>query len=482
MLKPFLKHSAIYITVGIATKFLFFILWIILGWWLQPEKIGEYTLLLFVIEFFAAIIIFGLDGGIMRFYHSKYSSDALPNILAIFSFSTILLLPLFIIFKNLLLHFLPGLSLIINSHQILISATIGTTALANLVGVHYTAKKNALLYTKLQLIQTLLLFGISLVLVYFGKGVIGLLWAKCISAFIVITITFTIEKVRIKLSSLSLPLIKNILSYSTPIMLQTVIGTLMLYFGRLLIERYNSLTELGIYSFFLMLTSQLNQLLSYANQAWTPKIFSDLESSQKQKVYAEIQFMTYCFSFLYLTFILVTILLGEGGIFTLLFKEVYRQNLHILYILLLFPLFSGVHTVLYPLYYYQDKTKKILGLSLVISAINLLATFVLVRLFNQTGAAYAVVFVSIVVLFTYLLVFKKSMEIPPSILRLGLVLTIIATFASTMLFITNSTMLFAVILLVGLFYTYLAGNLMQRQHILVALIKERINKKKIAKS
>lgn len=62
-----IKNSIMYVVVNSLAKGLTFLIWIVLGWWLAPSKIGLYALVMFIIQFFSTISIFGL-GSVIRWY------------------------------------------------------------------------------------------------------------------------------------------------------------------------------------------------------------------------------------------------------------------------------------------------------------------------------------------------------------------------------------------------------------------------------
>ena len=357
---------------------------------------------------------------------------------------------------------------------IFIGAIIITSALANFTLVYYSALKKALVYAKIQIIQILLISVLSIIFIYIGLSIRGLLFAKLIASLCTITIFLISEKKHIRLSIVSRKLLKKILIYAVPLMLQTTIGIIMMYYGRLLLEHFTSLETFAIYSFFMLLTIQVNQLWSYFNKAWTPKIFSDLESNKNNdgnSVKNNITTAAFIFSFLYLIGIAILIILGKLFLFKLVFKDIYLTHLNILYILLIPPLFSGISIITYPLYYYKNKTHKILYTSLYVIVLNIILTFFLVKYFNEVGAAVSTFIIACFNLLFFIFTYKKLMQIPRQLIGWSITITLVMALNISLLILTNSYVLFTLITLAGAYLAFLKGKLSQKKYLLTLLIK-----------
>lgn len=465
MAKELVKNTGIYIFIGFFAQAIIFLLWIILAWWLVPSQIGIYALVLFVIEFFSAINIFGLDAAITRFYYVKERvTSILGNALVIFSGSSIFTLLLFFSTAKFIPLFVPGLSNILEENLPLFGAIILANSATNFALVHYMALKKALFYAKFQLLKTLFFFFISLILVYSGLGILGVFYAMLGSSLLIVALFIVNEKKIISFRTISPQIAKNMISYSFPLVTCAALGIVSGYFGRLLLDRYTDLATLGVYSFFLMLTLQINGLWSSFSRAWTPEIFSKFLENKKEAI-ENIKFMTFLLSFLYLSAIALFIILGKLFLFNLIFKEIYLSNIYIFYILLLMPLFSGIYIVSYPLYYYEQKTRRILFISLGLSLVTIFLTFFMVKSFSQNGAALSVFIMSIFTTFAYLFAFQRIMQIPSKIINWTLFLSVLMTFNVLILLKTFSSILFLIFIILSLILTYKKGNLSEKKYL-----------------
>lgn len=476
MTKQLLKNTGTYILTGFAGQGLVLVLWVILARWLPPEDIGIYSLCFFLVEFFSVLGIFGLDAAITRFYHSRESFPAvLNNALFIFAFGNILVLICFMVTSPFIPFLIPSVSDLLKSSLFLIAGVIFTNTLANFALVHYSALRKASTYAKLQFLKVGMFFSLSLLLVHFGYGMPGILFAHFVSSFVIAIFFLTGEYKYVSIKTISPHLIKDILIYGFPLLLYSGSNVIVSYFGRLLLDRYTDLATLGVYSFFLSLTLQVNGLWSSFNRAWTPEVFANF-STDKKKAMDQITTMGYGISFVYLVILGIFILVGKLFLFEFLFQGVYLANINIFYILLLAPLFTGLYTVTYPLFYYENKTIKIFSLSFGLAILNIGLTFLMVKFYSQTGAALSYLFISMVTVFVYIFTFRKSMSIPNEISRWSALLSMLIVLSVLIILTVDSFFLFILSILCGILMSYHLGRLSRQHHALWCFIKELKNR------
>jgi O-antigen/teichoic acid export membrane protein len=265
------------------------------------------------------------------------------------------------------------------------------------------------------------------------------------------------ERRNISVRSVSGHLMRDMLSYGFPMMLYGATGIVMAYFGRIALNASTNLATLGVYSFFLMITLQVSGLWGSINRAWTPDIFSLLRDHREQAL-EKVRRFTFMASFLYLCTLLIFIFVGEWFLFRLVLKQIYLDNIHILYILLLGPVFIGIYTASYPLFYYENKTTLILIISFIISPINILTTLVLVRFFSQNGAAESYLLTSALTTILYLFVFRKIGNVPAGIIRVTILLSLLGCL-SVWALLQKSQTLFYISNIIGLLGIYRMGML-----------------------
>jgi O-antigen/teichoic acid export membrane protein len=168
--------------------------------------------------------------------------------------------------------------------------------------------------------------------------------------------------------------------------------------------------------------------------------------------------------------------LNQIGFLGLFLKPIYLENIYILYILLLAPIFTGIYTAVYPLFYYRKKTKIILIISVVLNFIDILITFYLVKNYGQIGAALSFSLVSALSLFVFLFSFKKDMNIPSKIIKWSLLVFTLIFIGEFLSFKFYSYSILVVTYMVVALLSYRCGSLEGMKEFFVLMWKDIKNK------
>ncbi len=467
MLRELIKNTGIYFLTNLLSQVAVFIFWIVAANILDPSEIGVYALVIFVTTFFAAFATFGLDNSIDRFYYSdEKTEEVFCNALIIFFFSAIISMIVLFLSSGFIARVIPNIHIILSKNIVSLYFLVITSSLYNLALVHYSALRRATSYAKISLSQTLIFFILSLLFLFLNFKILGVFYALIISYFFPASI-FLLKEIRIsRLPGIfSVRIIKSMINYGLPMMLYSVLGVVVVYIGRIFLDKYTTLSILGVYSFFLTITMQVNALWGTFNRAWTPKVFSMLKEDKKNAL-MQIKTIAFLSSFFYLLFFATFIILVKIGVLSLFLKPVYLSNVGILYILLAGPLFTGVYTAVFPLFYYQKNTRPILLVSVALNIVNIIITFFMVRAFGETGAALSYFFSSIISLLFYLVVFTKIMDIPAEIIKWFVIFACLMLFGTALFLMTSSDILLLLFIVFGMFISYRMGELDKKKYLL----------------
>ncbi len=469
MSKELFRNAGIYIFVGFLNQGLIFSLWILLARWLEPDQIGVYALAMFTLEFFSTIGLLGLDAAMIRFYYTEDAAPAvLTNGLILLLTSSVAASVLFLTSARWLAQVIPGLDGVLQQDLPLFLAIVLANAFANLAFASYTGRRKAAAYGVLQLLKVVAFSGFAIALVRLGSGIWGLFYSVLMSSVAVVVGFLAYEWREISLSTLSLGLVRRMSAYGSPLMLYGVLAIVAAYFGRLMLDRYTDATALGVYSFFLALVLQVNGVWSSFNRAWTPEIFSRIEH---KRVDSEmIWFVGFLSTCAYLTAIMVLAVVGKYFLFRLIFKAPYLMNMELLYVLLLAPVFTGIYTTTYPLYYYQARTGRILFVSVVLMILNISLTFLSVRAFHQIGAAASYFVASTLAPLVYLFAFRRIVHIPRRIWYWMFALSVLMAVAVALLLLMAPFWLFLAVLLLGAALSYWMGDLHGRRQLILRFL------------
>ncbi len=467
------KNTGIYFAVNLFSQVAVFVLWIVIAKVLPTSQIGLYALYNLVIDVFGAMALFGLNVAITRFYHSEKSEkEVFFNAFVIFLFANLLSFLMLLVLLPLISWFIPDIQFILKENFFLLVFLVIASSFYNLSLAHFAALKRVFWYAVISIIQTIIFFTVSfLLLLLFHFGIVAILYSLLISYFISSLIFLFKEKSSISLNYFSFNVIKSLLNYSFPMMLYATLGSIIIYDSRIFLDKYANLSILGIYSFFLMLTIQINAIFGTFNKAWTPEIFSQMkENSSKAIEY--IKDMVFFISFSYLVCFCILIIIKQMGIFHLFLNEEYIVHSNIFYILLMAPLFVGIYTAVYPLFYYQkNSTKVIFFISTSLNILDIVLVFFMVKLFGEIGAALSFFIFYALNVFTFLIVFRKSIKISYLIVKWSFFLLALMAIGLTVLLKTSSEALFFVIIFTSAVFAYKYGNIKRHRHTILLLIK-----------
>lgn len=470
MFKDLIKHTSIYMGASLMAQGLVFLLWIALAWLLPPADLGLYALIVFVVELFSVLGIMGLDSAITKFYHSGLGIPrVLISSLGIMTASLSLSIVLFWVARQAIQVILPEAAGTISAHVPLLSAVIFSNTLVNIALVHYTATRQPGSYALFQVIKTGIFCALAVLFAFYGYGLTGILYALFLSTAIPCAVFLLRVKDDISYARMDSGTVREILVYGYPLMLYGVFGIVITYFSRLVLPAYVSIETLGVYNFFFTLVLQINGLWGSFNRAWTPEIFSQMYQDRTRAL-EKVRFMVFLSSAVYLALFVGIILLGKFFLFDLVLKPAYLDHVNILYVLLLGPLFTGIYTAAYPLYYYDQRSKTVMLISSLLSVVNMIVTVLLIRTLGQEGAALSYAFMAMATTLLFLLAFKSSMNIPRDIITWTVVLAVLMTFNIALFLRHPSPLLFSGVLMVSLLIAVNKGNLITQ----VALLLKRV--------
>lgn len=399
------KNIYIYIITGILTQGLIFLLWILLPIFHKPEILGEYNLMLFYIELISAFAVFGGDSVILRYYFSDFKkTEIFGSVFWTFLITFLIFVPiifLLYLFFNNALHVLNKVMLT------LLILNIFFNSLVNLILIHYISIKNSKIYRNLQIFKTLVFFIFVFILSYFSIGIYSFFIANLLALSIIIFFHFYENGI----SYYQIPpkyMFSKTLVYGTPLMIYSVMGIVTIYSSRLFIETYLTLGLLGIFGFFNIITNQINGLWSSFNKAWTPEVFAKIDNEGSTDfVFESVYFVV----FIYLCLLFFGVFIGKLFLFEYIFQSEYVTYINVFIILLFYPLITSIFTILYPLFYFVDRTVLIMKISILVAIFTLLVTWLLTKKFGLYGAAFSLVISSLFNLILYIFYFRRHLNI-----------------------------------------------------------------------
>ncbi len=111
-------------------------------------------------------------------------------------------------------------------------------------------------------------------------------------------------------------------------MAYTVLGTLAVYAGRVLLDHYTNLATLGVYSVFLTFALQLNGVWNSFNRAWTPETFAALNADRDRAI-GRISRMITFFTAVYLTGVIVLMVVCRPIVLSAILGPQYVSQINV---------------------------------------------------------------------------------------------------------------------------------------------------------
>jgi O-antigen/teichoic acid export membrane protein len=156
------------------------------------------------------------------------------------------------------------------------------------------------------IIYTFILAVLNIVLLLiFDIGIIGYFLSTILATVISILFLFISSKAfsTIKRSKINVDLLKEMVRYSTPLMINAISWWIMSSSDRFMLEYFYSASQVGIYSIAIKFPSILISIVSIFNQAWAISSINEYESTKDKSFYSKT------FSLYYFNLVLISALM-----------------------------------------------------------------------------------------------------------------------------------------------------------------------------
>ncbi|NTV49350.1 MAG: oligosaccharide flippase family protein [Geobacteraceae bacterium] len=445
-----IARASVYLVSGLVAQGATFCLWLVLPWFLTPAEVGYVTLALFAVELLTMFSLAGMDAALIRFAtRSDVRELTLVVALATTGTAFVIVAGLTYVVLKAGIPFLANTIIWVVAHYVLVLIAVAANVLWSLYQSYQVAARQAREYAIFQLVRAVVYLGLGIGgLVFFAQDASVVLMAAA-TASLGVLVLFTCRKNRPVLlgNPFHITGFGQMINYGLPLMLNSVLGVSASYTQRLVIDHYADISTLGLFGFFAAIAIQLNGFWASINRAWTPEFFSLMADDSARSIRL-LQGMLVLVSTTYPLLLAVYVFFGEVFINELVLNATYVAHTDILYILLLAPLFCGLYTVAYPLYYYELKTHRIFMISLFLAVANLILSVVLIRAWGMVGAASSFVLLSILSAGTYLLCYRGWAEGGTRVVLMLIAITVLSMCAAGLLIATHSPWIFMVALLV----------------------------------
>lgn len=409
MIKSFLKDSFIYTIANVFTRGIGFLMLPIYTANFSPSEFGTMDLLLITGNIIS--VLFGLEihQAVARFYPDKVTVEAKRKmistaIITICLGYIVFLIPAILFSKQLSTYLLK-----IDQNSIIIWALFSYGA--NFIFTFVSSQLRYQLKSKEFMIVTILYSGITALgtcalIKYLHYGLNSVFIAQIVASFVGISLSVYSSRAYYELV-LDIGELKEMLNFSTPLILSTLMVYAMLYTDRIMIKTLLDNNQLGLYALASRVASIVTLMTVGVQSALTPLIYNNYKSKDS-KVYLAKIFNWY--SGLGLFFIAI-LSLFSWKIVELLAPTAYVGSGALIPWVALSVLLTGLINFT-PGIFIEKKTKVIFYINILSFLINMILGYIFIKKYGALGAVMATSVSALVYFLMYYFIGQKYYFIP----------------------------------------------------------------------
>jgi O-antigen/teichoic acid export membrane protein len=388
--KELWKHMSNYFSAALFTKFLAFISLPIFTRLLGPDGYGGFALFLSITSIMGIVATFGVDTGIRRYCfertydEKKFLSSNLVFLIA----CQVGILVFVVIFASELVSIIS-----IPFQVIIMGVLIGILySYKNILHAFWQAKGKSSKIRNFSVASGVLVLIFSSVFVLILGNYFGNVYGTLLSSIIMSIYLFSQTKSLI-IPKYDFGLVKYSLFVGIPIVFNQIAGYVLVFFDRLVINKYYGLHDTGLYSFAYNIGMLMDIVIYAINAAWVPILFKKLNDNKMMEV------NSYFIQFTKLVSLgAIILIMFSREIITLLADNRFHESLTIVPVIIIGYVFKYLYSAYSHIEYYHKKTHMLALFSIIAGIINIILNLVFVPNFGPVSAAYTTV-ASYVVLF-----------------------------------------------------------------------------------
>ncbi|MDQ3194325.1 MAG: oligosaccharide flippase family protein, partial [Bacteroidota bacterium] len=378
----FLNKSVNFILLPVYTKYF------------SPEEIGMFTLVQSLSLFLGVIYTFGVETSFMKYFIDAKDTSSKSGIYS----SSLLLLSItsFIMSILVFIHAADIAALFRFTAQEksiylikILSVLLMIDTIYRFPLLLFRAELNSKKYAWINLLTFIVNIVCNIIfIVVLKQGVEAIFYSYIIS----VTVTFAAGLILTKkylTSGVSLDTIKRLLRYGNKFIYIGIFIILIDMSDRFFLKYFYDESVVGIYWANYRLATLMSLVIAAFKFSWTP-YFLNLSSNPENKKIISSIFTYFVFAGLVM-FLFFSVFMDQITGTTIfgfeILDENYRSGLHIVPIVLLAYLLSGIYSILNAAPFFTDNTRAILIITFAGLVINIIFNFVLIPELSITGAA-----------------------------------------------------------------------------------------------
>jgi O-antigen/teichoic acid export membrane protein len=420
-LRKTVKHTAIYSLGNLSTKIIGLILLPLYTSYLTTSEYGILAILEVTSQFFVTIVGLGISSGMMRWYAVE-TSEAKKKSIVFTVLSTLVALAI-----TMNLAFFPFNHRISdlffghadhNQYFMLLWLWVAFEMINRVAFDLLRLKERSLFFIVLVIVKftSILLFNIYFI-VYMGYGVKGIIISQVLGNALIIagTSMFLLKNLRF---SFDYKILREILSFSVPLVFSTVSTMALALSDRYLIKYFLDYSEVGIYSLGYKIASVINLFLIQSFLlGFSPLAYKIFNHPGAKPYFAKI---TTYFVYALLGLSLVLIFFSKEVIMVFASSnDDYLLAYNVIPLLCLAFVFRGINYIVSMGLHYVKKTKYTAYIVFSVAVLNILLNLLMIPAFGINGAAIVSVLANFSMMVMFYIYSQRYYSIQYEFLRIG---------------------------------------------------------------
>jgi O-antigen/teichoic acid export membrane protein len=391
-IKRVFKDSAIYGLGGLLPKIAGIVLVPIYTRYLLPADYGLMSLATMVTTMVGVVMMLGQSGSLTLLFRSSQAEDSEDEVRSLlFTVVTFTLVFAGLVFALLLLigpalmpHLVKSGAIAFNPYIVVALSTAALGVPLGLLQAVNRARGQAVTHTLFQLTNFSLNTGFTIYFVVaLRQGALGSLKGTLIAAALLLPVALWLlgREMRPRFSPKWL---RKSLAFGLPLVPHYFAGWILALADRYMLERFRSLTEVGLYSLAYNVAMVLNLVASSINQAWAP-VYYDLASTEDGRKKLPRLTTVYAAA---TTAAAMAFMLASRETLLLLAAPKYHPAAGIVPVVAAGYYFFALYIVLSTGIFYARKTRWVPAISAVAAALNIGLNLWLMPRFGMWAAAW----------------------------------------------------------------------------------------------
>lgn len=373
--KNIVKKSVLYLIGNFSSKILTSLLVPIYAFYVSTKTLGDYDYYMTIINIISPILFVTIWEAILKYILTE--KDTEKN--AVNSTTS----ALFTLCINIFILFIGIISLIVSKDNLylFIALMMITSSLSQIWQSYCRAYKKNNTYVIASLLGTIVNLLLNIYLICYCKMEIDGLFISFIlsqfTIFILIEIKIKIIK-KIKIKYFDFKILKQMLVYSMPLVLNSIAMWLINGFGRMIIVNYLGSEVNGLYSFAYKFVNLISMLGLVISMALTEESLISLNKKQLGKEFAKTNNSIFIF---FISIIMIS-MPALNIFYSFLNETAYYESLYMLPILLVYSVYMNMSNNLGIAFKVLDETKYQFTTTLMGSLSTVVISFALIDVLN----------------------------------------------------------------------------------------------------